>query len=122
MTEIQFIERDGKREFAVIPIELFDRLAAAFEDAEDVALFDTARQGAEDFRVPATVLNAILDGAHPVKAWREHRRMTQELLAEQAGISKAYLCQIETGKRVGAVRTLKSIAKVLSIRLDDLQD
>lgn len=122
MTRIQFIERDGKREFAIIPIELFERLSAAFEDAEDVALFDAARQSAEDFRVPAAVLNAILDGAHPVKAWREYRGMTQESLAEQAGISKAYLCQIETGKRVGAVKTLKSIAKVLSIRLDDLQD
>ena len=43
MTSIQFIERDGKREFAVIPIELFERLSAAMEDAEDAALFDAAR-------------------------------------------------------------------------------
>jgi DNA-binding XRE family transcriptional regulator len=103
--------------------EGFDALATQrLQHGNDAALFDIARQGAGDFRVPATVLNAILEGAHPVKAWREHRGMTQELLAEQAGISKAYLCQTETGKRVGAVKTLKSIAKVLSIRLDDLQD
>ena len=43
MTGIQFIERDGKREFAVIPIELYECLAAALEDADDAALADVAR-------------------------------------------------------------------------------
>ena len=37
MTTIQFIERDGKREFAVIPIELYEHLYAALEDADDAA-------------------------------------------------------------------------------------
>lgn len=31
MTDIQFIERDGKKEYAVVPIELFERLVAAAE-------------------------------------------------------------------------------------------
>ncbi len=121
MTTIQFIERDGKREFAVIPIELFERLADAFEDLEDLAALETFRRNDDGFHVPAEVLNAILDGAHAVKAWREWRGITQEALAEKAGISKAYLCQIETGKREGTVKTLKAIAHALAVTLDDLQ-
>lgn len=93
MTGIQFIERDGKREFAVIPIELYERLSAALEDADDAALFDAARAADDGFRIPAAVANAMLDGEQPVKAWREHRGLTQEALAGKAGISKAYLCQ-----------------------------
>ncbi len=120
MTTIQFIERDGKREFAVIPIELYERLSAALEDADDAALFDAVRVSDDGFRIPAAVAHALLDGDNPVKVWREHRGLTQEVLAEKAAISKAYLCQIETGKRVGALKTLKAIAEALAVKVDEL--
>ena len=120
MTGIQFIECDGKREFAVIPIELYERLCVALEEADDAALFDAARAIDDGFRIPAAVAHAVLDGGHPLEAWREHRGLTQEALAERAGISKAYLCQIETGKRVGAMRTLKSLAAAMAVSAPDL--
>lgn len=122
MTGIQFIERDGKREFAVIPIELYERLSAALEDAEDAALFDAVKAADDGSRIPAVVANAILDGEQPVKAWREHRGMTQDALAARAGISKPYLCQIENRKRVGAIKTLKAIAAALAVSVLDLQE
>lgn len=122
MTGIQFIERDGKREFAVIPIELYERLSAALEDADDAALLDAARAADDGFRIPAAVANAMLDGEQPVKAWREHRGLTQEALAGKAGISKAYLCQIETRKRVGALKTLRALADVLAVSINELHE
>ena len=122
MTSIQFIERDGKREFAVIPIELYERLSAALEDADDAALFDSARAADDGFRIPGNVAKALLAGEQPIKVWREHRGLTQEALAEKAQISKAYLCQIETRKRVGALKTLRAIAAALSISLNELHD
>ncbi|WP_281985466.1 helix-turn-helix domain-containing protein [Azonexus hydrophilus] len=122
MTGIQFIERDGKREFAVIPIELFERLSAAMEDAQDAALFDAVRAADDGFRIPAAVANAILDGEQPVKVWREQRGLTQDALAARAGISKPYLCQIETRKRVGALKTLRAIAAALAVSLNDLHE
>ncbi len=122
MTGIQFIERDGKREFAVIPIELYERLSAALEDADDAALFDAAHAADDGFRIPAAVANAILDGEQAVKVWREHRGLTQDTLAGKAGISKAYLCQIETRKRVGALKTLRAIADALAISLNELRE
>ena len=122
MTDIQFIERDGKREFAVIPIELYERLSVALEDADDAALFDSARAADDGLRIPAAVANAILDGEQPVKVWREHRGLTQDALAGKAGISKPYLCQIETRKRVGALKTLKAIASALAVSVNELQE
>ena len=40
MTQIQYIERDGHREFAVVPIELWDRIKHLAEDLDDETLFD----------------------------------------------------------------------------------
>jgi transcriptional regulator with XRE-family HTH domain len=41
-------------------------------------------------------------------------------LADAAGISKPYLSQIETGKRIGAAETRSTIEKVLNLSLDEL--
>ncbi|SCC95818.1 Transcriptional regulator, XRE family [Thiomonas sp. X19] len=121
MSTIQFIERNGKREYAVVPMELFARLMRAAESLDDVALFDAVKAADDGFRVPGAVAHAILDGTHPVKAWREYRGFTQDALAEKAGISKAYLSQIETGKRTGVAKTLKALASALGVTLNELQ-
>ena len=121
MTGIQFIERNGRREYAVVPMPLFTRMAALLEDLDDEALYDKVKADDDGFRVPGEVVKTILSGTHPVKAWREHGGLTQDALAMTAGISTAYLCQIETGKRQGAVKTLKALAQALGVTLDDLQ-
>jgi transcriptional regulator with XRE-family HTH domain len=48
--------------------------------------------------------------------------LTQQELAERAGISKPYLSQIETGKRQGTVETLSAIARSLGVPLDAITD
>jgi DNA-binding XRE family transcriptional regulator len=101
---IQTINRDGKPEYVVLPWADYQALLEAAEDAIDGALLD-----------------ALLTGANPVKVWREYRGLTQDALAAQAGISKAYLCQIETGKREGAIKTLRAISAALQVTVDDLQ-
>lgn len=113
---------DGKHEFAVIPIELYERLSAGQQEAEDAALFDATRAVDDGFRIPAAVANAIVEGEQPVKVWLEHRGLPQEALAARAGISKAYLCQIETRKPVGALKTLQVLADAMGVKLDDLRE
>ena len=66
-------------------------------------------------------MRAELDGSHSVRAWREHRGLTLQALADAAGISKAYVSQIEGGKRAGTAATVKKLAKVLRVPLDALQ-
>ncbi|ODV42365.1 XRE family transcriptional regulator [Cupriavidus sp. UYMMa02A] len=120
MTEIQFIERDGHREFAVVPIEVWDHVKHLIEDLDDAALFDAVKSGDDGFRVPAAVLDAELAGDHPIKAWRDYRRITQDALASAAGLSKPYLSQIENRKRDGTVDVLQRIAAALGVPMDIL--
>ncbi len=83
----------------MLPWADYQALLEAAEDAIDGALLEEFRKklaSGEDETVPAVVVDALLAGSHPVKVWREYRGLTQDALATQAGISKAYLCQIET--------------------------
>lgn len=118
MTAIQFIQREGNREYAIVPIDLWERVQHLFEDMEDVRIHDAAVADDDGFRVPAAVLDAQLAGDHPIKAWRDHRRLTQDALANAAGVSKPYLSQIENRKRDGSVEVLRALATALAVPLD----
>jgi DNA-binding XRE family transcriptional regulator len=119
---VQVIERDGKPEWAVIPYEEYERLVEEAEMLRDVRAYDEAKQAiaAGEELVPSEVTYALLDGGHPVRVWREHRGLTQQQLAEAAGISVPYLSQIESGKRRGSAGVLAAIAKELGLSLDDI--
>ena len=121
MKRVQIIEHDGKPAFAVVPIDLWERVREGIEDADAVAAYDRAVAKDDGFTIPSAVLRSELDGSHPVRAWREHRGMTLQALADAAGMSKPYLSQIEGGKRDGTAATLKKLAKVLRVPLDALQ-
>jgi hypothetical protein len=43
MTNIQFIKRDDHIEFAIVPIEIWQRVAPLVEELEDEALFNQAK-------------------------------------------------------------------------------
>ncbi|GAB7548189.1 helix-turn-helix domain-containing protein [Cupriavidus sp. CuC1] len=120
MVNIQFIERDGRPEFAVVPIEVWERIQHRVQDRDDAMLFDHARAQDNGFRLPAAILDAELAGDSPVKAWREYRRMTQDALATAAGLSKPYLSQIENRKRDGSPEVFQSLAAALHVPLDVL--
>ena len=106
----------------MVPIELWDRIKHLAEDLDDETLFDQATAADDGFRIPAAVVDAELAGDHPVRAWRNYRRMTQDALAEATGISKPYLSQIETGQRGGTAELLKKLADALNVPLDLLVD
>lgn len=122
---IQLIERDGKPEWAVLPYEEYLKLLEQAEMLEDIRDYDAAKaelENGEDELIPSEVVEALLDGENPIKVWREYRGLTQQQLADTAGISKPYLSQIETGKRKGTMGILSAIAKALNVSLDDLYE
>jgi len=118
MSKVQIIEQDGKAVFAVVPIDLWNRIKDAAEEAEDLA--DVERFDREDdgFRVPHAVVTAKMEGASSVRAWREYRGLTQDQLAEATKISKPYLSQIERGERDGTTETMRKLAAALQVPMD----
>ncbi len=120
---VQVIERDGKPEWAVLPYDVFLRLAEEAEMLQDIQDYDVVKsaieQGTEEL-IPSAVTFALLDGENPIKAWREYRGLTQQQLAGMVGISTPYLSQIETGKRTGTTEVLLAVAKALAVTLDDI--
>ena len=118
MTNVQFIKQNGVRKYAVVPIDLFNKLLAAAEDMGDVALYDKVKKNDDGFRVPGEIVTRELEGENTIRLWREHRRLTQDALSAKAGISKAYLSQLENGKRHGTMSVLRALSAALGVPFD----
>ena len=121
----QIIEKDGRPGFVVSSYEDYQHFLELLEDETDaraVAEFNEAYKSGREFLVPEGILRRELSGESPIRIWREHRGMTQQELASRAGISKAFLSQIESGKRKGTVDTLSALARSLGVPLDVLTD
>lgn len=122
MKPVTFTSPSGDR-MVVIPAADYERLTEIAETAADIRAYDKAKArlaAGEDELIPAEVANRILAGENKVRVWREYRSLEVKALAEQAGISAAYLSQIETDKREGKVGQLKNLAAALRVDIDDL--
>ena len=114
----QIIEKNGKPEWAIIPYGEFIKIKELLENAEDIKDIEVNLKAIEENReivVPGEVTFAIVDGTHPIRAWREYKNMRINELAKRVGISGSYLSQIENGKRNPTIETLKTIASALEI-------
>lgn len=71
--------------------------------------------------LPDEVLQKLALGQEsPIKTIRKYKGMTQDELAAESGISRPYLTELETGRKEGSIRSLKSIAKALNVPLERL--
>ena len=113
----QIINQGGKPAFVVVPIEEWRRIEATLEDRADAATVRAfLKNPTETF--PDSVVAAILEGVHPIKALRAHRGMTQAALAKAAGTSPVYLSQIERGRRAAGRKLRAKLGKVLGVEPD----
>lgn len=103
LTDIQTIKGpDGTPAYVVVPYaEFMQRFAGA------------------DGLIPHEVVSATVDGASPMKAWREHLRLTQAEVAARMGISQAAYAQTEAAKHPRKT-TLARVAAALHIALEQL--
>ena len=110
------VERNSQK-FVLVPIEQYNQLLANLEMLKDVHDFRSAKAVDEE-TFPAEVINRlILNEENPIKVYREYRGFTQKQLAGKGGIQRAYLAEIETGRKSGSVKTLKAIAEALDVDL-----
>lgn len=101
----------------------FEALLEALEDAEGIAALRAAEArvtAGEGEYLPVEMVERLLSGENPVKVWRKHRGITAKTMAAAAGISAAYLSEIESGKKPGSFDAMAKLAKALGISLDDL--
>ena len=120
---VQVIKRGDKPEWAVVPYDTYLQLVEKAEMLQDIQDYDSAKAALErgdDELIPGEVVYAVLDGANPIKVWREYRGMSQQELAGRIGISVPYLSQLETNKRKGSLEVMSAIAKALNVSLDNL--
>ncbi len=115
---VQFIEQDGRRLYAVVPVAEFDELLDKAEMLDDIRAYDEAMARDEE-AIPAEVVYRLLD-ENKIKVWREYRGLTQARLAGQCGLAQATIAQLEGGKRTGSMTVLSKIAKALNLELDSL--
>lgn len=94
---------DGKPAFVVLPYEEF------------LGLY----RGKEKL-IPHEVVQAtVLDNATPVKAWREHLRLTQQEVALRLGITQPAYAKQENSRRLRPA-TLEKIAAAMGLVPDQL--
>ena len=120
---VQVIKQGEKPEWAVVPYREYLELLEKAEMLQDVQDYDSAKMALEEGKeelLPESFVNELLEGANPVKLWREYRGLTQKVLAGAAGISVPYLSQLESGKRKGSIEVLSAIAAKLGVTLDDI--
>ena len=120
---VQILENNGRPTFAVLPYKMYLNLLDKVEDIEDgIAARKIRRQldAGTDEAIPADMMRALVNSDYPIKIWRNYRGLTMQTVADQAGISKSYLSQIESGNRNGSADVLKRIASALDITLDDI--
>jgi len=119
----QIITTPAGDRLVVLPEAEYVRLVETTEMINDIAAYDEAKRRlatGEDELIPSEVVERLLGGENPVRVWREYRGLSLRELAEAAGFAQPYLSQIETGKREGTVETLRRIADVLRVSIDDI--
>ena len=105
-----------------------DRLIDVAEDALDIAAarrFEAEIGERGHSAVLADMLGVdelerIWAGEHPLRIWREKRKLTQRALSDLAGVSQSYLAEVESARKPGSVAGLRRLAAALGVQVDDL--
>ncbi len=113
----QIIELNGVPAFAVVPMEEWTAILARLEDLQDIADAKAAR---EEESLPLQFVERRLAGDAPLRLWREHRGLTLQALADQAGCTRQMISMIEHGKATPSADLLARLADALGCDMDDL--
>lgn len=118
---VQIVEIAGQK-MAMLPVNEYEQLLEAVEDQADIraaVLATERREGGEEY-LPSDMVDRIIAGVSALRVWRQHRKMTLAQLADQVGIRKSFLSDIETGKARGAPSLWRKFAEALDVSADDI--
>lgn len=120
---VQKIQAPNGDHLVVMPESEYEALLDRLDEAAAllaVERFESGLASGKEEAIPSQIVDRLLAGENKIAVWREYRGMTARELAEEAGITQAYLSQMESGKREGTVGTIKKLAVALSLGIDDL--
>lgn len=121
MNKPQIIKTDGEDLIVLSRREYYAlRASAGDEEAEDAMTARIVAETASAAVIPVEVWRKIEAAPSPIGPLRQWRKLTQGALADKTGLSQGYLSEIETGKKIGDVATLRAIATALDLTLDDV--
>lgn len=107
----QTIEHNGVPAFVLVPVEEFRKIQPLLDNQ--------AIHGG----IPHEVVKAnLVDGKTLVRAWREHLGMTQEEVAEKAGMSQPALVKIEKPGAKPRKKTLAKVAGAMGLSVEQVQE
>jgi ribosome-binding protein aMBF1 (putative translation factor) len=115
----QKIVTPGGETLVVVPLAEYQALIDAADVADARRIMADIASGREEL-IPAAVVDRFLAGENAIRVWREYRGLSASELAAKAGLSAAYVSELEIGKKTGTVDTLRKIADALGLTLDDL--
>ena len=122
MSKPQIIRTEAGEELVVLSRRDYDAMRARLgdEDAEDRMTARIIKEKSRGVAAPLSVWDEIEAASSPIGPLRKWRKLTQEELAAKAGISQGYLSELETGRKVGDLATLRRVAAALGVALDDV--
>ena len=104
----------------------YDTLLDRLEDAEDALAIKQFRAAVETQGweaatkdcLPIELVERKLNGEHPVKIWREHRKLNLRALGERAKIPSSYISEIENYLKPGSVSAYFKLARALELPIE----
>ncbi len=99
----------------------YEKLKARLVDLEDAMRMRevAGRTRPEDY-LPVELVERLVGGEHPLRIWREHRRLALGALARKAAVPPGYLSEIENRKKPGSIAAFRALSKALEIPIDNL--
>lgn len=118
---VQYVEIGGQK-IAMLPAADYEHLLDMAELNADIAAAQRAekRRLAGEEHIPFALVDSIIKGENPVRAWRKYRGLTLTELAARTGSRKAMLSDIENGKAQGKPALWRALADALDVSVDDI--
>lgn len=111
IADFQTIEYDGSPAFVLVPFDIFRKIRPLLEHE--------AIQGG----IPHEIVRLnIMNEVPMIKAWREYLGMTQQELAEKAGVSQPAIAKLERPGVKPRKVTLKKLAAAMGLALEQLEE
>ncbi len=103
-TDYQTVIQDGRPAYVLVPIEEWEQVRP---------LLERQRRGPG---IPQAVVEAHVLGEVPLlRAWREHLGLTQQQVADAAGMQQSALARLESGANHPRPATLQRLADAMGL-------